>query len=147
MLRRLFSYFALLALVVVIAMQFFTPERTNPPVDPASTFAAVAQPPQEVAGVIGRSCRDCHTNETVWPAYSRAWPVSWLVAKDVREGRAKLNFSQWRGLTQEMTKLRMSEACGEVTKGEMPPAYYRPMHPEARLHIEDIRALCTWPRN
>ena len=144
-LRTPISYAALAVLAVVVAMQFFPPERTNPPVNPASTFAAVAQPPQEVAGVIGRACRDCHTHETVWPAYSRVWPVSWLVAKDVREGRAKLNFSEWRGLTPEMTKLRMTEVCGEVTKGEMPPAYYRPMHPEARLKTDDMRALCGWP--
>ena len=145
MLRKLFFYFVLLAVVVVVAMQFYPPERANPPVDKAATFVTVAQPPREVAAVIGRACRDCHTHETVWPAYSRVWPVSWLVAKDVREGRAKLNFSQWRGLTPEMTKLRMTEVCGEVTKGEMPPAYYRPMHPEARLQVEDVRALCAWP--
>jgi len=145
MLRKLISYFVLLAVVVIIVMQFFPPERTNPPVNPASTFVAVAQPPREVASVVGRACRDCHTHETVWPAYSRVWPASWLVAKDVREGRAKLNFSEWRGLTPEMTKLRMTEVCSEVTKGAMPPAYYRPMHPEARLQIEDVRALCAWP--
>jgi hypothetical protein len=146
MLRKLVFSFLLLMVVALIVMQFFPPERTNPKVDRASTFVKVAQPPQAVAAVIGRTCRDCHTNETVWPKYSRVWPVSWLLAKDVREGRAKLNFSQWRGVTPEMTKLRMTEVCGQVTKGEMPPAYYRPLHPEARLNIEDVRALCAWPK-
>ena len=145
MLRKLGYCFVLVALVVVVAMQFAPPERTNPPMNPASSFAVVAQPPGEVAAVIGRACRDCHSYETAWPAYSRVWPVSWLVAKDVREGRAKLNFSQWRGLTPEMTKLRMAAVCGEVTQGNMPPTYYRPMHPEARLKSEDVRALCAWP--
>jgi hypothetical protein len=36
--------------------------------------------------------------------------------------------------------------CGQVAKDEMPPAYYRPLHPEARLNIEDVRALCAWPK-
>ena len=144
MVRRLVSCSVLLALAIVIAMQFFPPERTNPPVNPASSFVTVAQPPEQVAAVIGRACRDCHTNETVWPAYSRVWPASWLVAKDVREGRAKLNFSEWRGLTPEMTQLRMAEVCSEVRKGEMPPSLYRPLHSEARLVREDVQALCGW---
>lgn len=144
MTKKFATRLLLLALAIVVAMQFFPPERTNPPVNPASSFVAVAQPPQAVATVIGRACRDCHTNETVWPAYSRVWPASWLIAKDVREGRAKLNFSEWRGLTPEMTQLRMSEVCGEVRKGEMPPSFYRPLHAEARLTREDVQALCAW---
>jgi len=131
---------------ILVVMQFFPPERTNPQVDPRSNFIAVAQPPQEVSAVIWRTCRDCHTNDTVWPAYSRVWPASWLIVSDVREGRAKLNFSEWRGITAEMTRLRMTRVCNEVTKGDMPPAYYRPLHPEARLNIEDVRALCSWPK-
>jgi hypothetical protein len=145
MLRKLASMLVAVALAVVIVMQFFPTERTNPPVNPASSFMAVAEPPPHVAAVIGRACRDCHTNETVWPAYSRVWPVSWLVAKDVREGRAKLNFSEWRGLTSEMTQLRMNRVCSEVRKGAMPPSYYRPLHSDARLAGEDVQALCAWP--
>lgn len=145
MLRKIAFILVLLVVVLAVGMQFFPPERTNPPVNPASRFVSVAEPPQQVAAVINRACRDCHTNETVWPAYSRVWPVSWLVAKDVREGRAKLNFSEWRGMTPETTQLRMGEVCSEVRKGEMPPSFYRPLHPEARLAKEDVQALCAWP--
>src|SRR5205085_3447155 len=42
-----------------------------------------------------RACFDCHSNETVWPWYSKIAPVKWLVAKDVADGRRKLNFSDW----------------------------------------------------
>ena len=41
------------------------------------------------------ACGDCHSNETTWPAYSKIAPISWLVARDVEEGRSKLNFSEW----------------------------------------------------
>ena len=44
-----------------------------------------------------QACFDCHSNETVWPAYSRVAPVSWLIQHDVSEGRAVLNFSKWQG--------------------------------------------------
>ena len=43
-----------------------------------------------------QACFDCHSNETEWPAYASIAPASWLVQRDVNEGRAVLNFSEWR---------------------------------------------------
>jgi len=51
-----------------------------------------------------RACFDCHSNETVWPWYSSIAPVSWLVQRDVDEGREKLNFSDWKGAGGERGK-------------------------------------------
>ena len=79
--------------------------------------------------VIGRACSDCHSNHTVWPWYSRISPVSWLVARDVKEGRAKLNFSQWNIYSPEMTRIKLGEICEEVKKGEMPPRVLPPDAP------------------
>jgi hypothetical protein len=44
-----------------------------------------------------RACFDCHSNETVWPAYARVAPVSWLVTLDTVRGRRHLNFSEVMG--------------------------------------------------
>jgi len=40
----------------------------------------------------------CHSNEVAWPWYADVAPASWLVAYDVHEGRAELNFSLWGDL-------------------------------------------------
>ena len=130
---------------VLILSQFIQPERTNPPADPSASFEAVAKPRREVATAIGRACRDCHSNDTVWPWYSRFSPVSWLVASDVNKGRAKLNFSQWNIYSPEMTRIKMGEICEEVKKGGMPPRYYVPMHPDARVTPNEVNAICAVP--
>jgi hypothetical protein len=70
-----------------------------------------------------RACFDCHSNETQWPMYSRIAPVSWLVARDVQEGRAELNFSEWQRPQKEAR-----EAAKTVTEGEMPLRLYTLMH-------------------
>jgi len=75
-----------------------------------------------------RACFDCHSNETVWPGYSNIAPISWLIQRDVDEGRRRLNFSEWGRGRQEMREL--AEIIGE---GEMPPAYYVLLHPNAQL--------------
>lgn len=76
-----------------------------------------------------RSCRDCHSNETRWPAYSKIAPASWLVQADVNEGRAELNVSDWNRATGNAGL----KAVKEVKDGEMPPWFYLPAHPDARL--------------
>ena len=129
--------------VAVLAAQAFQPDRSNPAVDPAVTWQAVAMPSPEVAAIVYRSCRDCHTNETVWPWYSRLSPMSWLVANDVREGRAKLNFSRWDIYSPEMSQTRMGEACDEVRKGDMPLRFYTPLHPDAKLTAKDVEMFCS----
>ena len=41
------------------------------------------------------ACFDCHSNETKWPWYSNIAPMSWLVQRDVDEGREHMNLSEW----------------------------------------------------
>jgi len=134
-----------LAVVAVVVLQLFQPARNNPRTDPASTFEGAVQPPQEVAAILNRSCHDCHSNQTAWPWYSRVSPVSWVLVRDVRQGRAHINVSDWRGLTLQATNSRMIDVCTETKKGEMPPWYYLPLHRQAKLSPRDVETLCSWP--
>jgi hypothetical protein len=143
MFRRIVRTVLLLAVAVLIGAQFFQPDRTNPQSDPNISFHAVAQRPGEVTGIVNRACRDCHSNETVWPWYSKVAPVSWMVAQDVQEGRIHLNFSEWGRLGPEMASSRLKKVCEEVRGGGMPLWYYLPLHPEAKLTQSEIGILCS----
>ena len=79
-----------------------------------------------------QACFDCHSNETEWPAYASIAPASWLVQRDVDEGRAVLNVSEWQRPQEEAAK-----ASEELREGEMPPAAYLLMHAHARLSTAD----------
>jgi mono/diheme cytochrome c family protein len=105
----------------------------NPPV--------VAEPPWDspaTRNLARQACFDCHSNETEWPSYSRVAPVSWLVAHDVEEGRAALNFSEWNRPQKEA-----AEAANVVRDREMPPWSYRLMHSHARLSDADRDSLAS----
>lgn len=84
-----------------------------------------------------KACGDCHSNETKWPWYSNIAPVSWLVQRDVDEGRSKFNVSVW-GHQEENEG---DEAAELVKTGEMPLPIYLVMHPEARLNDQEISTL------
>jgi hypothetical protein len=75
-----------------------------------------------------RACFDCHSNETKWPWYSHVAPVSWLVQRDVDSGRRELNFSRF-----DQRQKEAHESAEVLEEGEMPPWFYLPTHPEARL--------------
>lgn len=143
MLRRISKIIMGAALAMLAVAQFFPPTRTNPAFDPASGFAVVARSPVEVHSILKRACHDCHSNETVWPWYSRVAPVSWLVAQDVEEGRTHLNFSEWGRFGPEMARTRLREVCEQARGGQMPPWYYLPAHPAAKLSPTDVSTLCA----
>jgi cytochrome c551/c552 len=85
-----------------------------------------------------RACFDCHSHETIWPAYAKIAPFSWLVQYDVDEGRSELNFSDWKGTRKGEQAAKISK---EISKGGMPPLQYMPLHPEARLSAVEKEAL------
>jgi len=89
-----------------------------------------------------RACFDCHSNETAWPWYTHIAPISWLTARDVMEGRSRLNFSTWgqpTGGRGERTNAR--ELVRAVQDGSMPPAIYLPLHPSAQLTAAEQQQL------
>jgi hypothetical protein len=123
------------------------PADQNPGADPAETVEAALPTPTHVEAILNRACKDCHSNSTRWPWYSRLAPVSWVIAHDVKGGRAALNFSEWRttsGATPLLAVGALAASCAAVKSRQMPPTSYLALHPEAKLSPNDIQAFCTW---
>ncbi|MDX5476990.1 MAG: heme-binding domain-containing protein [Cyclobacteriaceae bacterium] len=98
----------------------------------------------EVAGLLKNSCYDCHSNESKYPWYSHIAPSSWLVTKDIREGREELNFSQWNSydLMEQLGKL--DDIVEEVSSGNMPMGIYTLMHSSAKLSDAQRELIVAW---
>ena len=122
-----------IAIGVLVLAQFVPYGRghTNPPVQQEPAWNV-----SETRALAKRACFDCHSNETIWPWYSNVAPVSWLVQRDVDEGRRALNLSEWNRPQKEA-----NDAAKTVEKGEMPPRFYVAVHPEARLEASQREAL------
>ena len=129
------------ALAGFCALQLFNPPRVNPPVK--SDFGATLKPPPAVASALRAACYDCHSDETVWPLYSRIAPVSWLVASDVNGGREHLNFSEWPADASSSAK-RLNRINEALDYREMPPKKYTLLHPAARLTESQRQAIMKW---
>jgi hypothetical protein len=58
--------------------------------DPAAGLNARTAVPAPVMSTIRRACFDCHSDETRWPWYSTPPAASWLIERDVNDGRGQL---------------------------------------------------------
>lgn len=135
--------FLFLGLVIFAGLQFVGPARTNPPSAPDRALTAKVSVPADVDALLTRACRNCHSNETHWPAYSYVAPFSWLVISHVNEGRGHLNLSDWDYSPEEGADL-LDEICTQVKRGRMPLKSYTLIHWRARLSADDVSRLCSW---
>ena len=122
-----------LIVAVVIQVVPFGHSHTNPPVTKEPVWDS-----RQTAGLFHRSCYDCHSNQTTWPWYSNVAPVSWLVQRDVNGGRRHLNFSRW-----DEPQRHAKDIAQQIKQGDMPPWFYLPMHPMARLSETEKQMLIT----
>ena len=125
-------FLILLVLAVAIQVVPYGRNHTNP--------AVVAQPKWDALrtkALFDRACADCHSNQTHWPWYSHMAPVSWLVQRDVDGGRRHLNVDALGKSKRDHTK----DAANETREGEMPPWFYLPAHPDARLSAAETAEL------
>ena len=144
LIQKILKWTAIAVAVVFAALQFIRPARTNPPVDESRTILAHTRMTPEVAGILDRSCNDCHSNQTRWPWYSNVAPVSWFVIDHVNVGRKEMNFSDWAQYDTEHQKGLLQDICKEAKSGAMPLTSYLRLHQEAKLSSEDVRVLCDW---
>ena len=138
--RHAFRAILYLSVIAVVAAQFARVDRSNPAV-----HGDLSAPPV-VKDALGRSCYDCHSNQTRWPWYSAVAPFSWWIHYEVEEGRRRLNFSSWSDYASDPgTEDQKLDEIARLLGGDaMPPWCYRAMHPRARLTAAERAAIARW---
>ena len=124
----------LIAMAILLVAQLVPYGRVtpNPPVSSEPEWDT-----PQTRSLFFEACRDCHSNETEWPWYSHVAPASWLVRRDVDEGRSHFNVSEWNRPSSQ----HGDEAAEKVEEGDMPPWFYLPLHAHARLSQDQTEQL------
>lgn len=117
-----------------VAIQFipYGKTYTNPPIISEPTWDS-----PRTQKLFNNACADCHSHRTAYPWYSKVAPISWLIQRDVDEGREHFNVSAWGA----QKKNEGEDAAKETRTGEMPPWFYLPTHPEAALSDAEKKEL------
>jgi mono/diheme cytochrome c family protein len=129
-LRVVFKWAAIVLWLTLLLIQFvpYGRDHSNP-----TGGKPIAWDSKRTQELMTGACMDCHSNEAKWPWYSNVAPVSWLVQRDVDDGRHALNLSTDAPEVQEMIEA--------IAEGSMPPWQYKPAHPAARMSAREKQDL------
>jgi hypothetical protein len=132
------AWLAGMLVVAFVGIQFIRPALTNPPV------TADIDAPADVKKILETSCYNCHSNETRLPWFDHIVPAYWIAARDVRQGRARLNFSDIGKLPAAQQKAALFESVSQIELGAMPLPAYRRVHPESEIKPEQLEVLKSY---
>jgi hypothetical protein len=130
---------AVLALLQLIRVDIPTP----PTPKPGDTL----QTAPDVLDAIKKGCYDCHSSQTNLPWYSDITPISFEVRAHVRDGRKWLNFEIWNRYDEEKKQKFYKGTVKTLTNGSMPIPMYLWVHKEARLTLDERKAIIDWAKS
>lgn len=135
----------LLALLAVfIAIQFIQPAHNKTVQVLPTDFAKVFVVPDNVQTVLQNACYDCHSNNTNYPWYSNIQPMAWMMARHIKNGKDKLNFSDFGSYTSRRQISKLKGVANQIKDDEMPLSSYKMMHKNARLSKEQKDLIMDW---
>lgn len=132
-------------LIILVAMQFYRPEKNNSN-DTTHDISKAYTIPEPIQQVFSVACNDCHSNKTEYPWYSHVQPVAWWLDNHITDGKRHLNFSDFTNMPIAIQNHKFEEMVEMVEEKEMPlPSYtYFGLHTEANLDEEQRQMIIDW---
>lgn len=131
-------------LVLLIFIQFWHPARNKSEQVMSNDIAKTVLVPEQVQGILEKSCYNCHSNNTDYPWYAYIQPLHWYLNDHIEAGKAELNFNEFDSYSsrRKLNKLRAIESSLE--EGTMPLPSYSLIHRKAILSDAEKTLLLRW---
>lgn len=144
MLKKILKRTFQILLVVLIIIQFIRPEKNIAEGISNNDISKLYPMPENVQAILKTSCYDCHSNNTVYPWYSKIQPVAWWLNNHIVEGKRELNFSEFASYRIGRQYRKLNEINEQVKEGEMPLDSYLWIHKDAKLDEQQKLTLANW---
>lgn len=131
-------------LLLFIGIQFIDVKKNIRQDQSANAIENYYNVPPKVKSILKTSCYDCHSNNTIYPSYSKFQPVKWWLADHVNSGKRHLNFDEFNSYSREKKLEKLDEIIETIKEGEMPLASYTVIHQYAKLSASDISEIEKW---
>ncbi|MBC8988463.1 heme-binding domain-containing protein [Pedobacter sp. N36a] len=132
--------------LLMVAIQFFRPEKNISTIPGPDAIDAHYTVPKEIGLLLRKSCYDCHSNNTVYPWYSNIQPFSWWQQSHVNDGKEELNFDEFNSYDVKKKKKKLNEVAEMIEKDKTPLNSYTLIHRTAILSAQDKDTLITWAK-
>ena len=134
----------LVLLVILIAIQFFRPEKNIHPGAQPNDISTLYTVPGEVDSILVKACKDCHSNNTRYPWYNKIQPVAWFLANHVKDGTRSFNLNEFATYPVWRQYDKISEVKKQIDKSDMPLSSYTWIHKDAILADAEKNAIESW---
>lgn len=135
----------LLALgVILIIIQFIKPEKNIALGAQPNAISTKYTVPDTVNQLLSVACKDCHSNNTVYPWYSNIQPVAWWLDDHVKEGKRKFNLDEFTTYTLKRQDHKLEELIESQEDHWMPLDSYTWIHRDAALTDAQRKVLVDW---
>ncbi|CAN5746027.1 heme-binding domain-containing protein [soil metagenome] len=131
-------------LVAFVLIQFYPKPGKNIAPMSSNDITLAHNVPPDVLQVLKTSCYDCHSNNTVYPWYSKVQPVAMWLGNHIEAGKGELNFSDFGSYPIGRKYKKLEEINEQVTEGEMPLSSYTIIHRDAKLEERQKLLLTHW---
>ncbi|MEP6711558.1 MAG: heme-binding domain-containing protein [Ferruginibacter sp.] len=137
--------FLVTILILLVLVQFYPKDKPNiSEAVSANEISIQYTVPDSVHAILKASCYDCHSNNTVYPWYSKIQPVAWWLNSHITDGKNELNFSEFTTYRIGKQYRKLKAINDEVKKGDMPLSSYTLIHRYAKLDDAQKLLIATW---
>jgi hypothetical protein len=131
-------------LVVLVIIQFIKPSRNVASEMSANDIEKNYTVPENVKANLARACRDCHSNNTIYPWYANIQPVAWWLNGHIEDGKKHFNLSEFAAYPPKRADHKLEELVESQTDHWMPLESYVKLHPDARLTQAQSQEVIDW---
>lgn len=143
--RKFLKRLLILIVVLLVLIQFYPRATKNISETASANDITTKYPvPDSVQAILKASCYDCHSNNTVYPWYSKLQPVSWWLNDHIVEGKKELNFSEFASYPLKRQYKKLKKINDEVKGGDMPLSSYTFIHRYAKLDDNQKSSIANW---
>jgi hypothetical protein len=140
----MFKKIMLFLLAALVVIQFIHPAKNKSEGIQPNYIGNNYPVPEHVRSILAKACNDCHSNNTVYPWYSKLQPVDWWLDKHVRNGKKHLNLDEYTNRSLRYQYHKMEETIDMVKDNEMPLDSYTWIHKDAKLTDQEKSQLTEW---
>lgn len=130
--------------VLFIAVQFIQPAHNTSRQVSLADFSKIYPVPANVQASLQVACYDCHSDNTHYPWYANIQPMGWMLARHIKNGKAKLNFSDFGSYSGRRQISKLKGIATQIKDGDMPLSSYTLIHKKAILSSTDKNLIIDW---
>jgi len=141
---RIIKMILLVLLIIVVGIQFIRPVRNESEQVLLTDITMTFNMPDSVLDALKISCYNCHSSNTIYPFYANFQPVAWMLNNHVKNGKDKLNFSDFGAYSRRRQLSKLKSMVSQIQDDKMPLPSYTLFHKDAALTEKNKLSIINW---